>query len=64
MNEKLEERLNRIEKALAMITEILTRLVEENTEGKSAKTRRAWFRREVARRGRWIDLYRVGFSRP
>jgi len=64
MDAKLEERLTRIEKALTMITEILTRLVEENPEGKSAKTRRAWFRREVARRGRWIDLYRVGFSRP
>jgi len=64
MNEKLEERLNRIEKALTMITEILTRLIEENTESKSAKTRRAWFKREIARRGRWLDLYRVGFSRP
>jgi len=62
MDEKLEERLTRIEKALTMITEILTRLVEENTEGKSAKTR-PWIGRRI-RRGKWFDHCHVGFLRP
>ena len=67
VNEKLaaiEKRLEKLEEAVGLLTQIAQAMAEGRVEGKSAKTRRAWFKREIARRGRWIDLYRVGFSRP
>ena len=66
MNERLseiEKKLERVERALALVTEILSRLVEENTEGKASKSKR-WFRRDPILRGKWLDFFAVGFKRP
>ena len=61
----IEERLKRLEKALQMLVEVVTPLAEAHAAGKAAaKQKKRWFRREPIAKGRWLNLFAVGFKRP
>jgi len=61
---ELERRLGRLEEAVNLLTAIVEPLAEAHAEGKAAKKNRRWFRREPVMRGKWLDLFAVGFKRP
>ena len=63
--QSLESRLSKLEEAIKLLTEVVRPIAENFSESKAAaKQKKRWFRQEPIAKGRWLNLFAVGFGRP